>query len=227
MRLQRHIYKIAKDITRGYEGKQLTDSLVQPCRLVVLLGGMILGGFFAVGKQFIELVYGADKIEAWLFALIIMVPMFINMSNGILINVLDVLKKRLMRSYVLFFTTVINIVLSILLLKVYGMIGAVIATAISTLIGQILIMNIYYAKKINIKVLYLFGRIYSGVLPIIIASSIISYFVAKLFNITIVSLFAGGLLFIALTLTGCLIFGFNEYEKNLFRRFLRIKNRNL
>ncbi len=218
-----YLPKIAKDITNGYEGKQLTDSLVQPCRLVVLLGGMIIGGFFAIGKQFVELVYGADKTEAWLFALIIMIPMFINMSNGILINVLDVLKKRLMRSCVLFFTTVLNILLSVLLMKSYGMIGAVIATAVSTLLGQVLIMNIYYAKKINIKVIYLFGRIYSGIFPIIIVSSVISYFVARLINAATVSMLTGGLLFVALTLTGCLLFGFNDYEKNLFRRFLRLK----
>ncbi len=218
-----YLPKIAKDITSGYEGKQLTDSLIQPCRLVVLLGGMIVGGFFAVGEQFVRLVYGADKTEAWIYALIIMVPMFINMSNGILINVLDVLKKRLMRSFVLFFTTILNIVMSIILMKLYGMIGAVIATAISTLLGQILIMNIYYAKKINIKVMYLFGRIYSGILPIIVVSSVISYFTAKAVKATTVSMLVGGILFVALTLTGCLIFGFNEYEKNLFKRFLRLK----
>ncbi|MBR6514782.1 MAG: oligosaccharide flippase family protein [Clostridia bacterium] len=218
-----YLPKVAKDITSGYEGKQLTDSLVQPCRLVVLLGGMIVGGFFAVGKQFIMLVYGTDKQEAWLYALIIMIPMFINMSNGILINVLDVLKKRLMRSCVLFFTTVLNIVLSILLMKAWGMIGAVIATAVSTFIGQILVMNIYYAKKINIKVMYLFGRIYSGILPIIIIASVASYFVAKFISNNTLSMLTGGALFLFVTLICCMIFGFNDYEKNLVKRLLKIK----
>ena len=102
-------------------------------------------GFFAIGRQFICLVYGSSKQEAWIYALIIIVPMFINMTNGILVNVLNVTNKRLARSLILIGTTALNIVLTWFFIDWIGIIGAVIATAISTLLGQVILMNIYYS----------------------------------------------------------------------------------
>ena len=52
--------QISKDVLSGKEGKELTDTLVQPCRLIILVGGSVLFGFFAAGKPFIELIYGKE-----------------------------------------------------------------------------------------------------------------------------------------------------------------------
>ena len=138
-----YLPQVSKDISAGLEGREFTRTLIQPCRLVVLLGGLIMCGFFAIGRQFICLVYGSSKQEAWIYALIIIVPMFINMTNGILVNVLNVTNKRLARSLILIGTTALNIVLTWFFIDWIGIIGAVIATAISTLLGQVILMNIY------------------------------------------------------------------------------------
>lgn len=82
----------------------------------------------------------------------------INMSNGILINVLDALNKRMVRSYVLVFTTIANIILTVVWIDILGIIGACIATAVCTLVGQVTMMNVYYSKKLNIKVMYLYKK---------------------------------------------------------------------
>ncbi len=217
--------QVAKDIGSGLNGKKLTETLVQPCRLVVLLGGMIMCGFFAIGKQFVILLYGESKAQAWLYALIIIVPMFINMANGILINVLDVMNKRMARSYVLLITTILNICLSVFLMSQYGIIGAVIATAVSTVIGQIIIMNIYYSKKINISIIYLFKEAFRGILPIEICAGIIGFFVAKLISNNLISMLAGGICFVVICAIGFLLVGFNQYEKNLVIKTLtKVKN---
>ena len=144
--------EVARNYTNGLRKKELTNSLIKPSRLIVLIGGTVLFGFIAVGKQFICLLYGNDYIYAWYIAIVIMIPMFINMSNGVIINVLDVMNKRLSRSFILLFTTAANIIMTIFFIDSWGMVGAAIATAIATVIGQIVIMNIYYKKKIGIDV---------------------------------------------------------------------------
>ena len=223
-----YLPQAAKDICAGKKGESLTDTLIEPCRLVVFIGGAILFGFFAVGRQFIEIVYGENYVAAWIYALIIMAPMFINMTNGILINVLDVLKKRIIRSLVLLGTTVLNIVLTVVFIKNIGIIGAVIATAVSTLLGQVLIMNIYYDRKLGIKVVKLYAKAYKGILPIYIIASVISFFVSRLIKSVIISFIIGGILFVGIGLALLLIFGMNEGEKIKFKSFvMRFKKKSL
>lgn len=221
-----YLPQVAKDIGGGKTGGSLTNTLIEPCRLVVLIGGAIVFGFFAIGQQFIKIVYGANYTAAWIYALIIMIPMFINMTNGILVNVLDVLKKRIVRSFILLGTTILNIVLTVIFIKIIGIIGAVIATAIATLLGQVLIMNLYYDRKLGIKVMRLYAEAYKGILPIYITASVISFIISRIINSILFSFIIGGILFIGISLALLLIFGLNESEKARFKAiFMKCKKK--
>lgn len=208
-----YLPQIGKDIARGLEGKELTDTMIEPSRFVSLLGGSIIFGFIAVGRQFISIFYGESKVEAWSYALIILVPMFINMTNGIVVNVLDIKNKRQVRSIALACTTVLNIILTIWFIPIWGIIGAVIATAIATTIGQVLFMNFYYQKKLNIKVLYLFRKAYHGIILFQIIACAISVIVSGLMQSDLSAFLVGGTLY--LLISGGLIvsFGLNSYER--------------
>lgn len=223
-----YLPQVAKDISAGKKGKEFTDTLVEPCRLSVLVGGAIIFGFFAVGNQFINIVYGANYSDAWIYALIIMIPMFINMTNGILVNVLDVLNKRIVRSLILLGTTVLNIILTVIFIKTIGIIGAVIATAIATLLGQVIFMNIYYDRKLGIKVMRLFAKSYKGIIPIFMAVSLLSYIVASFIKNDILSFVIGGVLFVVISLILLLLFGLNESEKKKLKSiFIKYRRKNL
>lgn len=208
-----YLPEVAKGIIKGVEGQELTKTLIQPCRLVVICAGMIMFGFIAVGRQFITILYGSKYIHSWLYAILIMIPMFINLTNGILVNVLDVLRKRMIRSYVLLGTTILNICLTIYLIKIYGIIGAVISTAIAVIIGQDIIMNLYYSKITGIHIIYLFRKAYAGLLPTEIIACIISLLLANLIDNDWISLIMGGSIFFILCLLGFNYFGFNDIEK--------------
>ena len=215
-----YLPQVAKHLGEGKRGREFTDTLIEPCRLVVFVGGAILFGFFAVGQQFIKIVYGANYTSAWIYALIIMIPMFINMTNGVLVNALDVLKKRTVRSCILLMTTVLNVILTVVLIKRIGIIGAVIATAIATFLGQVLIMNIYYDKKLGIKVMRLFVKSYKGIIPIYIAASVIGYFASKLISNVYLSFIVGGIIFVGLSVVLLPLFGFDPSEKKKAKSLL-------
>lgn len=212
-----YLPQTAKDIASGKQGLALTDTFVQPCRLVTLLGGSVMFGFIAVGRQFTSVLYGEDKIAAWLYALIIIIPMFINMTNGVLVNVLDILKKRQYRSYVLILTTVLNIILTVIMIDRYGIIGAVIATAISTFIGQILIMNIFYSRQLHIKVMHLFYEAYKGILLNQMLACAVSYVLASFIPNNVGALFAGGITYVVISGTLIILWGMNDEEKAKMR----------
>lgn len=219
--IKMYMPEVAKTIMSGSKGLVLTKTLIQPCRLITICGGMIMFGFIAVGKQFINVLYGEQYLPAWLYANIIIIPMFINMTNGVLVNVLDVLKKRMMRSYILLATTAINIFLTIILINRIGIIGAVIATAISVIIGQDIAMNIYYSKKIGIRIMYLFAEAYKGIIPAEVLACIVSSLVASLIHNSLWSLITGGIVFLFVCFIGFVCFGFNNVEKENLKKVLK------
>ncbi|MDD7281494.1 MAG: oligosaccharide flippase family protein [Erysipelotrichaceae bacterium] len=206
--------QINKQLASGIKKENLIESLIKSCRLIALIGGLVIFGFISVGKQFICIIYGSQYLDAWFIALILMIPMYINMTNGILINLLDFYNKRMSRSIILFSTTILNIVLTLYGINKWGVIGAAIATAISTIIGQVIIMNIYYYKVLNIPVLYMFKKSYKGILPTLIIATIISFLLGKNISNAIFSFLICGISFVILAILGLLLFGLNEQEKS-------------
>lgn len=216
--------QIVKNVAGGMRGKELTKTLIEPSRLITLIGGSILFGFVAAGKQFITIVYGKSYIQAYIIAVLVMVPMFINMSNGVVINVLDAMNKRIYRSNVLLLTTIANIILTVILIKNHGIVGAAFATAICTFVGQVIIMNIYYSKNIGISVMYLFKETYKGMLLYQLVASVVAYFVGQAINNVYLSFVASIVLYL-------LIFGVafvvDKRNKNELKQiFSMVKRKN-
>ena len=160
---------IAKHVKTNISGEGLTSVLVAPCRLNSLITGFIGFGYFLIGRQFISVVYGSDYVEAWLYSLIILTPLFFYLTNAIMAHVLTIYNKRQIMAYVSLVATFINILLTVFAIRIIGMLGASIATAISIFI-QIIILNIYYKKKIGIKIMHLFKKSYSGIVPAFLLS---------------------------------------------------------
>lgn len=210
--------QVGKDMSRGISKDVLMERLVAPCRLSAVVGGLIVFGFFAVGKQFIQLLYGADYLLAYPIALLLMAPMYLNMINGVMVNVLNVLNKRLVRSLTLLVTTVGNIVLTIFWIRRWGMLGAAAATAVCTIIGQVLLMNLYYALKLRIPVLRLFYRALKGILVWLVAAAVISKLLSQITMAPLWSFLFCGIVFVVVFIAGFLLFGATNAERDLIKR---------
>ena len=208
--------QISKDLHSGLEGRALTKTFIPAGRLVSIVCGIAMFGFIAVGKNFINIVYGEKYLEAYYISIILLIPTFFNMTVGMLVNVLDVLNKRQIRSYFLIFTTIINIVLTIIFIKYFGMIGAAIATAISTMLGQVFCMNIYYYKVLNIDIPYLYKQAYSGIIISEGFACVLTLFITYFISNFIISFFAGAIIFLITTFVMFMIYGFNGNEKKAF-----------
>lgn len=201
--------------------REISDKLVEPSRLIVIIGGTILGGFFAAGRQFISIVYGAEYLFAWLIAIILMIPAFVTMPNEMVINVLDAMNKRLFRSLSLSFTTILNIILTIFFLKWYGVVGAAVATALSLILGNVIIMGIYYSRFIGLKVTYMYQKIYKGIVIYQLLGALIAYFVGLLITDIQISFIVSGSLFLVISSGGFLLFGRTSSERRMINKILK------
>lgn len=211
---------VAKQVQQDTPMKTLQETMVAPCRLTSIIGGLIYFGFIAMGKPFVELVYGESYTEAWIIAIVVMTPMYINMINGVLVNLLDALNKRMIRSVALIVTTVANILLTLVWLDWWGVIGAALATALCTLLGQVLFMNIYYSKKLGIGVMYLFRQALAGILPWFVIGCGVSYFVGALIDHSLLTLIVRFVIFCAIVGGGYLLKGIRPAEREALKKLL-------
>lgn len=218
--------QIIRDVAAGVRDKELTEKLVAPCRLTVIVGGTVMFGFIAAGKPFVSIVYGEKYLSAWLLAVILMLPTFVNVSNSVIINVLDAMNKRLVRSVILIITTVLNILMTIVFIKRFGIIGAAVSAALTTIL-QIVLNNAYYAAAVKIKVFYLFFNTYKGILIYQILGAAVGYFMGRTAPNAYLSFLLGGATYIVVSLGGFLLFGINDNEKNALKKFIsRLRHKN-
>lgn len=208
--------QIVKDITQDADEMTLMEHFVQPSRLITLIGMTVLCGFFVAGRQFIRLCYGENYLISWFVALIIMVPMMINMSNGILINVLNALNKRMARSNILIITTIMNILLTIVWINIWGIIGACMATAVCTLIGQITMMNVYYSRALKINILELYRRTFKGILPSQLIAAGIGFVSGFFIKRNFISLMISACIYILVFCVLFIKFGMQDNERAMF-----------
>ena len=212
--------QIAQNMKYGLERKELTETLVQPCRLNTIITGIIAFGFLSVGRPFIQTLYGVDYSKAWIYAIVVIMPMFFNMFNGVVVNVLDVMRKRHIRSLIMMITTILNIILTIVSIGVIGMFGAALATGIS-LIGQTILLNIYYQKAIGLQIRILIKKSFKGFIPCIVLATIFALAIQQIVKETFLQLLVGGVSFVAIFAFMFFKFGANDDEKNKAGQILK------
>lgn len=117
------------------------------------------------------------------------------------------------RSIVYFFIAIGNIVGSIFLVKHYGAIGGAIATGISFMIGNILIMNIYYHKRMDLNIILFWENILKMTIPILISMGVGVILNIYLVEVTYMRFLTKVIIYSGVYLIALFIIGLNEEEK--------------
>ncbi|MEE0945224.1 MAG: oligosaccharide flippase family protein [Acutalibacteraceae bacterium] len=213
--------KTAAGIRDGMTSKDIENSLFTPCRLNMFVTGILAFGIITVGQQFIQIVYGTEYKEAWIYAILVIIPMFLAMSNAVIINVLDVFRKRHLKTFITFGTIIVNLLLTIIGLRYIGLVGAAAATGFATLVDMVLV-NLLYAKKFKINAYRLFFVSAKGIFTPLLIATIICFPVRYIFNNIYYQFLIGGFGFCIIFALLFIVFGTNDDEKQKIK-LLKLK----
>lgn len=136
----------------GATSRDLEDLVIRVGKIQFLLLGAILCGFVALGKEFFAAWLGAGYEDCYLLALILMIPVTIPLIQNVCISILRARNLMGFRTLSLLYATAFNVVFTIVGTILYGYFAAAIGTALSTVIGSIVSMNIYYKRKLGMNV---------------------------------------------------------------------------
>lgn len=210
---------------RGMEN--ISELFINVGRIAFFVLSLVLTGFITFGQKFINLWAGPGFEESFWVALVVMIPFTIDLIQNIGLTILQVIDKYSFRAKMYALLAISNIFLTIALIKPFGIVGAAFATGLSMFIGNGLVMNYYYWKKIGLNIPKFWLNIAKIGVPVSICS-VAGFF---LFNCVLqldctwlsllVQIFCYSVFFFVIQY----FFSFNASEKRLIKNIFNRKKR--
>ena len=212
----------------GQTAEAYTRLIIRVGRYQFAICGLLLLGFLLCGRDFIALMYGKESIKAWIIALIIMIPGLISLSEAAINGVIDANDKRMLFSKMVLGMSALNIVLTIIMVKSIGIMGAPISTAISYFAYYIFARNIVAKRLFNINLWQMIREIPQRTVLCLLIAAIPGIILNNLYpeQYTILLFVCKAIVIILAYTVSMLIFGFSAEEKKSVLRIIRIRNLN-
>lgn len=223
--------KITRMVSKNSSNKELSDLFIKVGRVQYIIMSFILVGFILLGKDFVGIWAGDGYENSYYIALVVMIPFTIPLIQNLGISILQAKNMHKDRSKIYLFIAVLNVIITIPFIKFFGAIGAAFATSLALIIGNIIIINIYYHKKVGLDIKRFWNEILRMTIPVI-STLFISGFLINVITINGVVGFFINAIIITLTFIPLMWFlGMNNYEKNLilkplnkiFKKFYKVK----
>lgn len=222
------IHLIYNNIELALEDKhrQMSELFTKVGRIQFAILALIASGLVFFGQSFIGFWAGEGYEESYYVALLLIIPITIPLIQNLGIEIQRAKNKHQFRSIVYLIMAVINLVLSIFLCQKYGAVGSAIGTAISLIVANGIIMNIYYQNKMGIEIVSFWKNIcrmsVGLIIPVVLG-------VLSMLYIEISSKWVLLGLIVGYTLIYCIsmwFLGLNKYEKDLILKvFKKVKRK--
>lgn len=134
------------------DGKAISDLFIKTGRIQYCVMALILSGFFLFGRQFINLWAGEEYSDAYEIALLFFIPLTVPLIQNLGITILQARNQMKFRSLLYLAISLVSLGAQIPLAKYYGGIGCACAIAGALVLGQIIVMNVYYQVKQKINI---------------------------------------------------------------------------
>lgn len=212
-------------VEQNSSGQRICEEMVRIGRLIFIFLGLIWSGFTVFGQQFIILWAGSLNSDAYYVALILMTAYLFILTELIGSQILWAKNEHKEQALLKLCVVLVNIALTVVLIRWNPLLGATIGTFIALFAGDILVMNILFSKKLGISLHRYYCGLFKGVLPSILIT------VGMGFAVNLLPVYGWGGLILkivvicilyAAVLWGC---GLNAYEKKLFISLLKLKGR--
>lgn len=172
------INRIAAENSVNYR-REFTILMSKVGRIQWVILGLMAMGFVIFGKFFIVNIYADDGYgDAYWAALFLVLPALVPLIQNIGIEVQRALNRHQFRSVIYFVMAVGNVFISIPLAKRFGSVGVAMGTAISLVLANGIIMNVFYHKALKIDMLYFWKEI-GKTLPGFLAPAILGVWIIR------------------------------------------------
>lgn len=213
--------KITGMVVKDAPKEVLTELFIRVGRIQFFVVALVVTGFAVFGQSFVLLWVGESYADAYWIAVLTLFPLCIPLIQNTGLSVVIAQNKHKFRAIVYLMIAIANVISTYLVVPYLGGIGAALCSCVSYLIGQGLIMNIYYYKVIGIDTPLFWKTIVKlAVFPAGMMAVGLLIMRWMTFD-NWVSFFTGVAVYSLIYCFGMYFLNMNDYEKNVIREPLK------
>lgn len=212
--------KLTSMVAKGNDSREISDLFIRTGRIQYCIMILVLSGFFLFGRPFVYYWAGEEYLDAYAIGLIFMVPLTVPLIQNLGITILQARNQMRFRSLAYIVIAVVSFVLQIIWSKDFGYFGCAAAVALGLVVGQIIVMNIYYYKVQKIDIPRFWKEILKmSVAPLALTAA--AYFLLQQVEIdSVLKLCVAIFAYCAVYLPIFWATSMNRYEKGLVKEIL-------
>lgn len=218
-RVHRLVNSTADDMRQ--QRQLLTELFTKVGRIQFAVLALIASGLVFFGRPFIALWAGEGYEASYYVALLLILPASVPLVQNLGIEIQRAQNTHQFRSIVYIIMAMLTLVLSIFLCQQWGAVGAATGVAVSLILANGLVMNIYYHKRCRIDILSFWTsilRLALGMVPALICGIVVN----KLLDMSLFRNLALGIVLYTFVYGGGMwLVGLNSYEKDLVMKPVR------
>ncbi|MEE0335027.1 MAG: oligosaccharide flippase family protein [Catenibacterium mitsuokai] len=201
--------------------EELNSIFIRIGRIQFIIIALIVSGFTVFGQSFIKLWAGPGYSGAYWIAIMTMFPLCIPLIQNMGLTIVIAQNKHQFRSIVYLIIAVANVIMTYISVPYFGIYGAAACSCIAYIIGQGIIMNIYYYKVTGLDIPLFWRNIFKmAIVPIIMTGACL--FLNNFITINSWKIFLCGVVVFTLIYAILMyLFSFNQYERVLFGGILK------
>ena len=209
--------KVTAMVATNRSRKEISDLFIRTGRIQYIVLAYILSGFIIFGRQFIELWAGAGYSDAYIISLLFFIPLTVPLIQNLGITILQARNEMKFRSILYIIIALVSLAMQIVLTRYFGGIGCAMGVSGALVVGQILIMNVYYRRRQDLDIKTFWKEISKmSIIPIVLIFSsmlvIRHFFALDSWGKLILGIAAFSLVYIPLFFR----FSMTDDERNLF-----------
>lgn len=209
--------KVTAMVATNRSSKEISDLFIRTGRIQYIVLAYILSGFIIFGRQFIELWAGAGYSDAYIISLLFFIPLTVPLIQNLGITILQARNEMRFRSVLYIIIALVSLAMQIVLTRFFGGIGCAMGVSGALVVGQILIMNVYYRRRQDLDIKTFWKEISKmSIIPIVLIFSsmlvIRHFFALDSWGKLILGIAAFSLVYIPLFFR----FSMTDDERNLF-----------
>lgn len=209
--------KVTAMVATNRSRKEISDLFIRTGRIQYIVLAYILSGFIIFGRQFIELWAGAGYTDSYIISLLFFIPLTVPLIQNLGITILQARNEMKFRSVLYIIIALVSLAMQIVLTRFFGGIGCAMGVSGALVVGQILIMNVYYRRRQDLDIKTFWKEISKmSIIPIVLIFSsmlvIRHFFALDSWGKLILGIAAFSLVYIPLFFR----FSMTDEERNLF-----------
>ena len=216
-----YLPSLSKAVFAGENDEQITNRIIKPSRVQLIILLLALTGFYLLGQHFIGVWVGEGYEEVYLLACVLLTSSTLELSQNTITAILKAKNKLHGKTLILGISTLFNVIITFLLVPKIGALGAVIGTAFSMVFGYGVALNIYYHKVAKVNMFTYYKKTYKGILPAALLAGAIGFVVRFIPLSGWVGFAAKALAYVVVYVAVMYFIGLNADEKGMIKNGIK------